>query len=730
MSATQALATQAQGGSDERRRAASAARRIEIVAAIPIESEALAAGGAGPPMIVERHHDRNRSSSGLAKQREAEIHCVLHVQDVGRESIEYVRDSDAGPRVVPSLLESRPIAVLNEREESDAAGLLGRDLAGRARGVDSREEDADVVSAGLTIREAIRVDFHARHLLRKVVVHRMQDSHLVSGAHGSEVTDSSSLPAQPRESAIPARNARSVGLMALALAWFGALFFAHRDILSFLPKLRGIDPIEAFFFDTSTTIPALHFALFALVMVHRRHALADAIESGSRFGARATGAMLALLGLAWLGWSRITEQIDLQVDSLVLLVAASGLMLGGLRLLERLALPLALLWLARPWPPMLTMHLHEWLQQATGTFAQLMLSPFAPIDRSGHLLFFNERVFEVIEGCSGLRLEITLITATLFYLDFVSRSRRQTLGVLLLALAIGPLLNGLRVVSIMLNPTAEVAQVHSTQGLLFISLGVITIALLDRFLEPRCWPPNRAESEADADPTEPKAPNPMPHRSRVPAATAASAVVVAGAAMLVSLYSPDSTAGSTTHDRWQLDRIGTRLGKWQRTGSLDLDTQFLGTATFSDKLYWRFERENETGEAALFVSTDDRRRRDKSSFTPKTRALGAGWQIEESTSIALALPPFEAERMIQRRGNEREIVLHYRIGSRSLLDASLRWWTAADLADSAESPHLVTVRLSVPINERNPARALAHLNELQALLAPALARAAPPLDQS
>ena len=210
----------------------------------------------------------------------------------------------------------------------------------------------------------------------------------------------------------------------LGIVFAACLVFAHRSILALVPRSNTVDPIEAFFFDTDTSVPALHLALFALVLFHRRREIA---RTFSLPGAPWTGATVVALGLLALGWASRTTQIDLQVDSLVLILAGSGLILGGHRLLERLCLPLTLLWLGRPLPPMLTHHVHEWLQQWTASSAYAALAPFALVKRAGHHLLFNDRYFEVIEGCSGLRLEVTLVTAALVYVAYTSGSRRQSL---------------------------------------------------------------------------------------------------------------------------------------------------------------------------------------------------------------------------------------------------------------------------------------------------------------
>lgn len=502
-------------------------------------------------------------------------------------------------------------------------------------------------------------------------------------------------------------------LATFAVVWLAAVSFAHRALLGFLPRTEGTNPIEAFFFDTEASLPSLHYALFAVVVFNRRHGLRAALESP---GAPFLGTIVSGLGLLVLGWARFTEQTDLEIESLVLILSGSALLAGGRRFLDRLVLPLALLWLARPWPPMLTHHLHAALQSWTAAFAQTVLDPFTEVVRSGYLLFFQGRVFEVIEGCSGLRLQITLLTATLVYLEFISRSRRQTLGVLTIAMVLGPFLNGLRVVSIMLNPLAEISQVHSAQGIFFVSFGIGVIALVDRLLETRAWP--------EGDRSWRRSPVASGGASAAPLGRLVGLATMALTALVVANL-PYDRPRHLDSANWGLHEIRPTLGEWQRTRSLELDRQYMGSVAFRNKLYWEYTREPDDQTATVLVATDDRRRRDRSSLSPRTERLGSGWQIMEKTSTELEEPLGTASRSLQARGAERALVLHYRINESPLALEILRWLLAWDRWPPRVPEEIVTVRIVVPINPIRPAQARTALADLQNELHRALLRAAP-----
>ena len=383
-------------------------------------------------------------------------------------------------------------------------------------------------------------------------------------------------------------------------------------------------------------------------------------------------------------------------------------------MLERFALPLVVLYLARPWPPMLVHHVHEGLQTLTGSLTSAVLAPFATVLRSGHMLRFDGRLFEVIEGCSGLRIEIALLTAILVYAAFLSRSRVQTFGLALIALVAGPLLNVARVVAIMLDSSTEIAQVHATQGLVAVTAGILLIALLDLWLERWLW---RSAATA-SEPSSPSSPA-MREGWRGLAALALGAALAVAAG-----FAPKDATLPKAPEGWALHEIRGRLGAWRRVGSRDIDRAFLGSVKFTNKLHWEFERDD-GATALVFAATNNRRRRDYSGYSPKTRTLDAAWESLERSWVELPDLGVPAERTLMRAGAERWWVLHYRVGSRPLAEASLRWLGALDLLPGARPPDLVTVRIAVRANGVSKPRASAYLEELQAEVSAALRRGAP-----
>lgn len=497
----------------------------------------------------------------------------------------------------------------------------------------------------------------------------------------------------------------------LLLGWLALALVAHRAALSAQPVGLVDDPVEAFFFEANQSSPLLHYALFALVLWSRRFALQAAVGARPRW---IPGLLCSAAGFATAGWAYAVGQSDLLLDAFVWSAVGTSLLVGGTRMLGVMVLPLALLWLARPLPPTLVHHLHEWLQAGSTSFAVWTLSPLGEVQRSAYMMHFWDRLFEVVENCSGLRIIQTMLMATLVYAELFSRSRVQTVGLFVLSPFIGFVVNGVRVDSIMLNPYASEDAIHSGQGLAMISGGVFLLAGVDRLLRP-LWPRgSRAWRAGRAD-----APVADPRRARPRLYTVLG---IAGALVALSLV--DLRLAAPARDPWQIGRIPMQLGLWKREmGFVELDQRFLGTVKFDDKLIRRYTR---LGDAVLLVATvNDRPRRGRSGYSPKTASLGSGWAVLESEPLQLVEPPVRVERMLQERAGEQALVYHWRLGARPLWREALRWYLALDLDPRAPAGQVLSFRVSTPILDDGVEPAERRLRDFLRRLAPHLAEVAP-----
>jgi len=259
---------------------------------------------------------------------------------------------------------------------------------------------------------------------------------------------------------------------------------------------------------------------------------------------------------------------------------------------------------------------------------------------------------------------------------------------------------------------------------------VLIIAAIDYFLEPRFWPnaddSSTGEEGNGSDAASAPAASSTAKPSVVPNMKLAFSCV-AGLMCLslaASLY-PYERPRRLESYAWRLHEFRTTMGAWTRSDSRDVDRQFLGSVRFRDNRNLVYAREAGSDQALLFAASDNRRRRDKSSLSPKTRLLGADWEIVESLPIQIDALGIEGVRTIQQRGRNRMLSLFFQIGANSLPEESLRWLLAIDLRPHVVPDDILTVRIAIPIDESNPGRALARLAEFQTEIEQAVLRAVP-----
>lgn len=102
---------------------------------------------------------------------------MLHVHDIGIESVEDRSDARRHRGVAPGPLESSPDLILDERERLDIAIMPASQGSCPTTGIQFGEQDAHMIPLRLPLRESIGVDFHPPHLLRQIVMHRVENPH-------------------------------------------------------------------------------------------------------------------------------------------------------------------------------------------------------------------------------------------------------------------------------------------------------------------------------------------------------------------------------------------------------------------------------------------------------------------------------------------------------------------------------------------------------------------------
>jgi hypothetical protein len=165
------------------------------------------------------------------------------------------------------------------------------------------------------------------------------------------------------------------------------------------------------------------------------------------------------------------------------------------------------------------------------------------------------------------------------------------------------------------------------------------------------------------------------------------------------------------------------MGPWHQFRVLELDHDHMGSVGFRDKLYREYVRGND--HVFLFVGADDRRRRDQSSLSPRTRLPDRGWETVEFDYVELPGSGRTVERLRQRRVSEDALTFHFRLGAGDLWMESLRWIFAYDLRPGQRPVEHAVVRVTARIIDGDAVRAQNTLFQFMAELERDLDRARP-----
>lgn len=173
----------------------------------------------------------------------------------------------------------------------------------------------------------------------------------------------------------------------------------------------------------------------------RRRELARTIPSPSAYGLLIVVASLLLLMLGTLG-----AELFLTRVSLLAFVAGVVVFLFGWAHLRMLAFPLALVALTIPIPAIVISRLTLSLQLCASTMAEALLGIVRiPVLREGNVLVLPNATLQVAEACSGIRSMTALVTLALVVARFSDTRWFPRMVIILSAIPIAVVVNGLRV---------------------------------------------------------------------------------------------------------------------------------------------------------------------------------------------------------------------------------------------------------------------------------------------
>lgn len=514
-----------------------------------------------------------------------------------------------------------------------------------------------------------------------------------------------------RKAAGPQAIQRRWVVLGLVAAVLGC--FAYRDLL--FPSRPGLlEPEISNWFFRSGHGSARFAALLALWLVVRRRGAFRALPPGASNLAAALPPLLA--GAATLGWACYAQAPDLGGLSLAFTGLGLALAWGGTRALRLAALPVVVALLGTPIPAPLYNALVWKLQLWTTGYAAWLLELLgSSVAVTGDVILLGDRVFEVVEPCSGLRgieilLLLTILMADLFEL-------RRWAWIVLLALA--PLsafaANGIRVAWIALTSDMDAATGHVGQGVLTLLGGAALqfgfLLLLERL------DGGRRGDDLVSEP----APRGGARLGRWLAVAAGCAALLA----TVSLSVPPVRKVGT-------GRIGVPIlfpehfGQWV-SSDREPSLAFLGSARFREVVWrvYRLEDDPEGPDVELFVGIGAREERFASPFARKTRLPGPGWVPERDDPGESPFRNATMRVLVVKGGQARRLVYHFTAGNLGLMRESLRALLAIDSTPIGDARDGVVVRLSTPI-DADPTtgrrRARARLDRFVLELRPALMR--------
>ncbi|MFP6623126.1 MAG: exosortase/archaeosortase family protein [Myxococcota bacterium] len=467
----------------------------------------------------------------------------------------------------------------------------------------------------------------------------------------------------------------------LALVGWVVLAAAYRDLLTLGPRYGVESGVEYWLFVPNDRAPVMVLLLSAWLTWRRwpRLKRIPVQLAPTPWIALALG-----LGALTYAWSIHVRAEDLQAISLISNLAGLVLLRWGLPGLRVMRLPLVFLVFCLPIPAPLLVTLLWDLRLITAEYTGWLLYLLGvPALVSGDQIVRATQTFQVIEGCSGLRSAETLTMLVVLLVDLFGRSGRHAALLLLSAPFVAFALNGIRVLTIVMNPHSEVLAVHSLQGIGILLVGLLSVYVFDgilaRVLSRRREPTPAVETPARS------ARLPALSANRYLGALLGVAVVTAGAGLLLPPWSAPRPGPA-------LEALaGEALGAIDYE-EIEAEPYFLGRMHFRDSIHRSYATPRTPVE--VFVGSADLRNRGSSIISRITSFPGSGWETRETRLVQLTPEGPEARVLVIEKGTETRLVYHWLVGVADLASESLRSFLGLERSGFHRLHGQLAVRLS------------------------------------
>ncbi len=442
---------------------------------------------------------------------------------------------------------------------------------------------------------------------------------------------------------------------------------------------------EEFFFEANQSAGAPVLLLAAWLFYRRSHYLDLLTGTGSW----PLGGVFLALTLALYAWGTYTGAADLRLASVALLFTGAALLLGGAAALRAYWVPILFLLFALPLPPVLLSAVIFPIQLWTAEYAGWILNAIGVQSFvQGDQILRPENTFIVIETCSGVRTVVTLMMLTVLLVDLFERRGLHTLILFLLTPIVALLTNGLRVVTLVLNPHSSIHSIHNLQGIAMLLVGLTAIYLLDGLLERVLGTRDPSAAAGDYG---------LANASAAPVSKQIVRLAIV-AALLASLVAVDRAL-----PRWQYERglaempdaLLARTFGADASFKVETDFQFTGSVRYLAHARRRVDVDGVPVDIHLGVGDEQERR--FTLLSPRLAWPESGYATVEQGDAALEPGGPEVRRMLLQRG-ARSLLSYAWYERRESFGQE--WWrqaTALDRSPFVRPEHILAIRISTPV---------------------------------
>lgn len=238
-----------------------------------------------------------------------------------------------------------------------------------------------------------------------------------------------------------------------------------------------------------------HIVLIPLIsaslIVSGRSRIFSEIASFSRSGLAllVAGTMFYLFGLKLSASANETSRLSIAIFAAVVVCVGAFVTCYGLHAFRKSRFALLFLFLMIPLPDLLLDHAIAWLQIASTEVSHLIFQLLGvPVYRTDFILSLPGVTIEVAKECSGIRSSIALLITGLLAGHLFLRTAAAKVILLMAALPLLILKNGVRIVtlsllSIYIDPGFLTGDLHRRGGVLFFLLTLAILLVVVRLLQ-------------------------------------------------------------------------------------------------------------------------------------------------------------------------------------------------------------------------------------------------------